>query len=72
MSNHQQPFFDRTLVVSGSSRGIGQAIALGAAKRGANVVLLAKRLSRTRSCRAPCTPRSPLSTPPGEGRSGGG
>jgi citronellol/citronellal dehydrogenase len=36
------PFTDRTLVVSGGSRGIGLAIALGAAKRGANVVLLAK------------------------------
>src|ERR1700754_1822983 len=35
-------FTDRTLVVSGGSRGIGLAIALGAAKRGANVVLLAK------------------------------
>jgi citronellol/citronellal dehydrogenase len=33
---------DRTLVVSGGSRGIGLAIALGAAKLGANVVLLAK------------------------------
>ncbi len=38
----QAPFSDRTLVVSGGSRGIGLAIALGAAKRGANVVLLAK------------------------------
>jgi citronellol/citronellal dehydrogenase len=36
------PFTDRTLVVSGGSRGIGHAIALGAARRGANVVLLAK------------------------------
>ena len=36
------PFTDRTLVVSGGSRGIGLAIALGAAKQGANVVLLAK------------------------------
>ena len=35
-------FADRTLVVSGGSRGIGLAIALGAAKQGANVVLLAK------------------------------
>ncbi len=35
-------FADRTIVVSGGSRGIGLAIALGAAKRGANVVLLAK------------------------------
>ncbi|MDY6996241.1 MAG: NAD(P)-dependent oxidoreductase [Actinomycetota bacterium] len=38
----QAPLRDRTLVVSGGSRGIGLAIALGAAKRGANVVLLAK------------------------------
>ncbi|BBY92988.1 short chain dehydrogenase [Mycobacterium gallinarum] len=36
------PFTDRTLVVSGGSRGIGLAIALGAAKLGANCVLLAK------------------------------
>lgn len=35
-------FSDRTLVVSGGSRGIGLVIALGAAKQGANVVLLAK------------------------------
>jgi citronellol/citronellal dehydrogenase len=33
---------DRTLVISGASRGIGLAIALGAASRGANIVLLAK------------------------------
>ena len=38
----QQPLADRTLVVSGGSRGIGLAIALGAARLGANVVLLAK------------------------------
>jgi citronellol/citronellal dehydrogenase len=38
----QSSFTDRTLVVSGGSRGIGLAIALGAAKLGANVVLLAK------------------------------
>ncbi len=37
-----QTFTDRTLVISGASRGIGLAIALGAARRGANVVLLAK------------------------------
>lgn len=33
---------DRTLVISGASRGIGLAIGLAAAQRGANVVLLAK------------------------------
>jgi citronellol/citronellal dehydrogenase len=38
----QRPLMDRTLVVSGGSRGIGLAIALGAARHGANVVLLAK------------------------------
>lgn len=38
----QSSFTDRTLVVSGGSRGIGLAIALGAARHGANVVLLAK------------------------------
>ena len=35
-------FADRTLIISGASRGIGLAIALGAARRGANIVLLAK------------------------------
>ena len=35
-------FTDRTLVISGASRGIGLAIALGAAEKGANIVLLAK------------------------------
>ncbi|KUI27013.1 short-chain dehydrogenase [Mycobacterium sp. IS-1742] len=38
----QRPLTDRTLVVSGGSRGIGLAIAIGAARQGANVVLLAK------------------------------
>lgn len=33
---------DRTIVISGASRGIGLAIGLGAARQGANVVLLAK------------------------------
>jgi citronellol/citronellal dehydrogenase len=42
MSTQEKTLADRTLVVSGGSRGIGLAIAIGAAKRGANVVLLAK------------------------------
>ncbi|MCV7317147.1 NAD(P)-dependent oxidoreductase [Mycolicibacillus parakoreensis] len=36
------PLSDRTLVISGASRGIGLAIGIAAARRGANVVLLAK------------------------------
>ena len=43
MSNQPtKSFSDRTMVVSGASRGIGLVIAVAAAKRGANVVLLAK------------------------------
>jgi citronellol/citronellal dehydrogenase len=42
MTDALHPLADRTLVMSGGSRGIGLAIALGAAKLGANVVLLAK------------------------------
>lgn len=42
MPTEQQIFTDRTLVISGASRGIGLAIAASAARRGANVVLLAK------------------------------
>jgi citronellol/citronellal dehydrogenase len=42
VSSDQHSLADRTMAVSGGSRGIGLAIALGAAKLGANVVLLAK------------------------------
>lgn len=42
MSNAQESLADRTVVVSGGSRGIGLAIGLGAARLGANVVLVAK------------------------------
>jgi NAD(P)-dependent dehydrogenase (short-subunit alcohol dehydrogenase family) len=42
MSRVQQPLADRTLVISGGSRGIGLAIAVAAARLGANAVLLAK------------------------------
>ncbi|MBS9375102.1 SDR family oxidoreductase [Rhodococcus sp. B50] len=38
----QNALSDRTMVISGASRGIGLAIAVAAARRGANVVLLAK------------------------------
>lgn len=42
MAEYDSSLTDRTLVVSGASRGIGLAIAIAAAKQGANVVLLAK------------------------------
>ena len=38
----QNALSDRTMVISGASRGIGLAIAVAAASQGANVVLLAK------------------------------
>lgn len=41
MSSHNA-LTDRTMVISGASRGIGLAIATAAARQGANVVLLAK------------------------------
>lgn len=42
MSSQHHPLTDRTMVISGASRGIGLAIAIAAARQGANIVLLAK------------------------------
>lgn len=42
MSSRQNTLSDRTMVISGASRGIGLAIAVAAGRQGANVVLLAK------------------------------
>lgn len=42
MPTERNTLAGRTLVISGASRGIGMAIALGAARQAANVVLLAK------------------------------
>ncbi|WP_137872135.1 NAD(P)-dependent oxidoreductase [Rhodococcus sp. Q] len=42
MSSRQNTLTDRTMVISGASRGIGLAIAVAAGRQGANVVLLAK------------------------------
>ncbi|MGK8507495.1 SDR family oxidoreductase [Nocardia asiatica] len=42
MPDQHRQLTDRTVVVSGASRGIGSAIAVAAAEAGANVVLLAK------------------------------
>lgn len=42
MSSVTEALRDRTVVMSGGSRGIGLAIALAAARHGANVVMLAK------------------------------
>ncbi|WP_327120922.1 NAD(P)-dependent oxidoreductase [Nocardia sp. NBC_01730] len=42
MSSAQSTLTGRTMVISGASRGIGLAIAVAAAEKGANIVLLAK------------------------------
>jgi citronellol/citronellal dehydrogenase len=57
----------KTLFISGGSRGIGLAIALRAARDGANVAIAAKTRNRTPRCRAPSTPRRPRSRPPRPG-----
>ena len=43
----------KTLFITGASRGIGLAIALRAARDGANIAIAAKTHGPTRSCRAP-------------------
>ena len=48
---------DTTLFISGASRGIGLAIALRAARDGANVALIAKTAEPHPGWREPCTPR---------------
>jgi NAD(P)-dependent dehydrogenase (short-subunit alcohol dehydrogenase family) len=56
----------KTLFITGASRGIGKAIALRAARDGANIVVAAKTADRdrraepcgTRRCRACAGPRS--------------
>src|SRR2546430_16809146 len=42
MRGRDEPLADKTLFISGASRGIGLAIALRAARDGANVALIAK------------------------------
>lgn len=41
-TDNSRPLAGRTLIMSGGSRGIGEAIALAAARAGANIALLAK------------------------------
>ena len=48
---------DKTLFISGGSRGIGLAIAIRAARDGANVALIAKTGEPHPGWRGPCTPR---------------
>jgi uncharacterized protein len=45
---------DKTVVVTGASSGIGRAVALEMARRGANVILGARRLDRLESVAAEC------------------
>jgi citronellol/citronellal dehydrogenase len=41
----QKPFKNKTIVVTGGSRGIGLAIAKACAKDGANIAILAKTVT---------------------------
>lgn len=66
MSSENAVLTDRTLVISGGSRGIGLAIALAAARQGANLVLLAKTSQPHPGYPAPCTPPWPRWRPRAE------
>ena len=46
----------KTLFITGASRGIGLAIALRAARDGANIAIAAKTASLIRGCRGPSFP----------------
>jgi NAD(P)-dependent dehydrogenase (short-subunit alcohol dehydrogenase family) len=52
----------KTLFITGASRGIGLAIAKRAAADGANIVIAARRRSRTRKCYSgpQLAPREPM------------
>ena len=48
----------KTLFITGARRGIGKAIALRAARDGANVAMAVRRTHRTRNSPAPSTARA--------------
>ena len=61
---------NRTLFITGATRGIGHAIAMRAAADGANIVIAAQdRRAASRSCPAPSTPRPKTSSAPAGRRS---
>ena len=59
---------DKTLFISGGSRGIGLEIALRAARDGANVALIAKTAEPHPASRAPSSPPPSRSRPPAGAR----
>ena len=47
LSNYKKDFLkDKNILVTGASRGIGRAIAIGLSKYGANIIMLAKNENR--------------------------